>query len=218
MNKIVAGLDLGQRSDYTCLMIAERSEDPKPTYTVRYARRWRGVPYPELVEEIGSILGRFGGSVRLRVDATGVGAAVMDLFGEARARESLKVYSLTPIVFTAGNEANPRKDTVPKKDLIGKLEVLINQGRLSFAGDLKLAGPIKQELKNFQARVSAAGRASFEAAGSGHDDLVIAAALAVHEDGGVLMLTQQDYMDGAGGTGTVDGEFVDWERGWTRLS
>lgn len=212
-----AGLDLGQRGDYTALVIARRSED---VYEVVFARRWRGLGYTSIVEKVSAIVAdsTFDGQIRLRIDSTGVGVAVLDLFSQARHEGTLRVGGLEPITFTAGLESDTRKGTVPKKDLVARAQVLMSKGQLVFARKLQLAPQIREELKNYSAKVSAAGRTSFEAAGSGHDDLVTALALAVHQDSVPLTLTRQDYMSDNGGTGTVNGAFVDWELGWTRWS
>lgn len=217
--RYVAGLDLAQRSDYTCLAIAERVGEARPfAYEVVYVRRWRGTSYVDLVGQIGAILrqGPFYGEVRLRVDATGVGQPVLDIINQARALGEFQVAELDPIIFSAGQEANRKTNTVPKKDLVGALEIALTQGRLKFASDLPLARTIKQELKNFTASISSAGRARFEASGSGHDDIVVGLALCVYEEAAVLTMAAGDYMGTGDGTGTVNGAFVDWEFGWRR--
>jgi terminase large subunit-like protein len=190
--KYSAGLDLAQSSDFTALEICRRSRGLLRAlkYEVVFARRWRGTAYPVLVEEISSILNRqpFVDDVRLNLDATGVGAPVLDLFERAKS-EGLLGCEINAIIFTAANEPNPTKNTVPKKDLITRLEVLLAEKRLDFARDLGLGPMIKEELKNFGYKLSAAGKATFNAAGSGHDDLVSALALAVYEAPSVMAFT-----------------------------
>ena len=194
-----AGLDLAQSSEYTALILCRCSGGMLRTrrYEVVYARRWRGTSYPAVVEEVSSLLGRppFLDDVRLNLDATGVGAPILDLFQRAKF-DGLIGCQINPVIFSAGNEPNPKKNTVPKRDLVSRLEVLLTEKRLSFAPELTLATSIREELRNFGYKLSATGRASFEAAGSGHDDLISALALACHEGGGPpLVLAFQDYMN-----------------------
>jgi hypothetical protein len=179
-----AGLDLAQSSDFTALIICRRTRGllRSHKYEAVFARRWRGTAYPVLVEEISSILNRqpFVDDVRLNLDATGVGAPILDLFERAKS-DGLLGCEINPIIFSAANEPNPVTHTVPKKDLVTRLEVLLAEKRLDFARDLPLGPTIREELKNFGYKLSAAGKATFSAAGSGHDDLVSALALAVYE-------------------------------------
>jgi hypothetical protein len=187
-----AGLDLAKASDYSALVIASRHGGMmrRRRYEVIYAKRWRGTSYPALVEQIGAILGHkpFGGNVRLQLDATGVGQAVLDLLEQARSDGYLAVTQLTPIVFSAGLEPNPMKNTVPKRDLTSRLEVLFSEKRLQFAHDLPLGLQIRDELKHYAARITPSGRATFEAS-TGHDDLVTACALAVYEVAPTMAIT-----------------------------
>lgn len=55
------GLDLGQASDYSAMVVVERQgEGRQSIFEVRFARRWRGVSYPVLVAEAGRILASGG--------------------------------------------------------------------------------------------------------------------------------------------------------------
>lgn len=92
----------------------------------------------------------------------------------------------------------------PGKDLISQLEILLNEGQITFASDLLLAKTIRRELESFQAKLSETGRARFEAAGSGHDDWVSAAALAVYEPPQLMAFS-------LGRGGSVGGRDFHWE-------
>src|ERR1700751_1459479 len=88
------GLDLGQSRDYSAVAVVERAEillgDRDPvTYERREARRFRvlylervalGTPYPDVVERVRSVAqGKaVAGRCTLVMDATGVGAPVLD--------------------------------------------------------------------------------------------------------------------------------------------
>jgi hypothetical protein len=69
---------------------------------------------------------------------------------------------------------------VPKRDLIVGLQVLLQQGGLRIAADLKDAPTLLAELMAMQVKISAAGNEQLGAWREGtHDDLVFAVALAI---------------------------------------
>ena len=198
-----AGLDLGQVSDFSALVIVlrgrpnDKAGNPlpvtKPHYYVEFAQRWKGTSYPALVGQVATILSHpevVERGISLTVDATGVGKPVIDMFRDARNAGMLPCRPL-PVVISAGEKVNEQvvesKGTisVPKKDLMGHLEVLLSTGRLHIAERLKLLPTLVEELKNFRAKITESGHARFEAARSGHDDLVLALALACWEGGHV---------------------------------
>jgi hypothetical protein len=180
MNAHVAGLDIGQTNDWSALILAERWADEKGWhFNIRHIARWLALPYPALVSEVGRVLSRQPLTDRtdLRVDATGVGKPVLDLLRQAHAEGSLPPYP-REVVITGAEQPSEDGRTVPKRDLVAHLEVLLSQSRLHVAAGLTLANTLKAELRNFRAKMSPSGHATFEA-GSGHDDLVLAVALAV---------------------------------------
>ncbi len=147
---------------------------PERHYHVRHGERLRpGTPYPAVVERVRSILDVLVGERCLLVDATGVGRPVVDLF------EAARIYPLA-ITLTAGESAvqEGSRYRVPKRDLVTAVEVLLQEHRLKIGRDVRDREALVDELLSFRASVSAAGRDSYAAEGSGHDDLVIALALA----------------------------------------
>lgn len=203
MAQFLCGLDLGQAADYTALVIAERCEttsaEPerlvwladggaqvipakpagKPRYDVRHIHRWPlGTSYPEIVRAVGTMLAHpsMGRDVRLVVDGTGVGRAVVDLFKTGPQR-----YAFSPVSITAGDTVRQEGGWyfVPKRDLVGVVQVLLQSERLRFAGALPETALLTSELQNFQIKVTAAANETFNAREGAHDDLVLALALAV---------------------------------------
>jgi hypothetical protein len=87
------GLDVGQKRDPAALVMVERSERltgevNKVTYErvreVRHVVRMAeamplGTPYPEVVERVHDVVQRVQGRAMLAVDATGVGAPVVEM-------------------------------------------------------------------------------------------------------------------------------------------
>ena len=81
--------------------------------------------------------------VSLTFDASGVGAAVEDLFNAARSHGELEQFPLG-VVITAGGES--RRWQVSKKDLISCLVVAFESGQVKVADGLPLAATLKSEL------------------------------------------------------------------------
>ncbi|MBI2401437.1 MAG: hypothetical protein HYV20_01590 [Gemmatimonadetes bacterium] len=178
----VAGLDLGQAHDPTALVIVERSPaataaDPV-CYRVRYLRRWAlWTPYPKIVADVRDLLEcppLKGATAGLVVDATGVGAAVVDLFEDAG-----RGVWVVPVTITAGSEAHEGFEgwRVPKRDLVGILQVLLQNRRLRIAKALPEAGRLLEEMEQFRVQITERGRDTYAAAAGTHDDLVVALAL-----------------------------------------
>jgi hypothetical protein len=177
------GLDLGQASDYTALVIVESSLETEPKLAIRHIQRLAlGTSYPKIAECVAALLRREELAVGcdLVVDSTGVGRPVMDL---------LRRCGLRPVAVTiTGGDAVTHNDTdgfrVPKRDLVMILQVLLQEGRLKCA-NLPGAEVLQAELSNFRVTINpttghdsyGAGPASAWREGE-HDDLVLAAALA----------------------------------------
>ena len=189
MAKFYVGLDLGQASDYTAIAVAERVEEgAKETVKkgneyqlhIRHLERFRDVRYPEVSERVKRLLGAppLQKNSKLVVDATGVGAAVVDML---RGSAGLTFDAVTITGGDTQSKAGYGNYRVPKRDLVGGLQVLLQSGRLKIASSLEHAGTLRAELLNFRVKINlASGHDSYEAWREGdHDDLVLAAALAV---------------------------------------
>jgi len=111
----------------------------------------------------------------LVADATGVGPPVIDMFRAA---------GLDPIAVTiTGGHTASRVDRrtwhVPKRDLISVVQLLLQSGRLRFAARIPEAAILRQELRNFRVRITAAANETYTAwRENEHDDTVLALALA----------------------------------------
>lgn len=179
----VVGLDLGQAQDPTALVVVERSPGATAAdpvyYRVRYLRRWAlWTPYPKIVADVRDLLERAPlkeALAGLVVDATGVGAAVVDLFE----RTGVGVWPV-PVTITAGSEAHEGFEgwRVPKRDLVGVLQVLLQNRRLRVATALPDAARLLEEMEQFRVQITERGRDTYAAAVGAHDDLVVALALA----------------------------------------
>jgi hypothetical protein len=199
------GLDLGQSHDFTAIAVVERAVLKKEFDAALWAFRKEvqlqlrhlervpiGTPYPDVVRRAVEITRspKLTGPVHLAVDNTGVGVAVVDMLRDARPNAVL-----LPVTITAGDTENACQGAhrVPKRNLIVGLQVLLQQGGLRIAADLKDAPTLLAELMAMQVKVSAAGNEQLAAWREGtHDDLVFAVALAIWAVGKAYPKRQAD--------------------------
>lgn len=182
----VAGLDLGQATDYTALAILQFVELWDAAHIncrgaelhCRDLRRFPlGTPYPQIVQQVEGILSAqpLRGCCALVVDATGVGRPVVDLFRASG-------LALIGVTITGGDAVSQDESgyRVPKRDLVSALQVLLQSGRLKFAEGLPEVPTLVRELMAFQVKIDA--RTAHDTYGAwregAHDDLVLAVALA----------------------------------------
>ncbi|MCS4119601.1 hypothetical protein [Salinibacter ruber] len=196
----VLGLDLGQASDPSALTVTQQrtpvrtgpgglqvEERGDPEYAVVWIKRWElGTPYPDVVRDTAAVhdAPETGDNPELVMDATGLGAPVVDLFHE----EGLNPVE---IMFTGGDSVtrDGRTRRVPKADLATCVQSLLQSGRLKIAEGLDLAGQLVQEMKHFRVKISDSGHARFEHATEAQSDdvlLSLASALWFAERGQVL--------------------------------
>jgi hypothetical protein len=188
---IYVGLDLGQKQDPSAIAVVERrSENGKvPWYAVRGVQRLPlGTPYPKVVERVRAVLECYelAGRSSLVVDATGVGAPVVDALRVSLNGMRGGQPEIMAVSMTAGERAAEGKSSygiqrwnVPKRDLVAGVQMLLERGELRIAKDMREAGQLVKELLDIRVAVKATGRARMGADGCGeHDDLAIALALA----------------------------------------
>lgn len=194
--EIILGVDVAQSADYTAVCLVERHQAPggKATYAVTHLERFRRLSYPKQVQHVMRLVERIERAQaawaeahwaepkptapRVILDATGVGAAVTDLFRDARLK------NLTAVTITSG-AATTRTPTgwhTPKKELVAVTSVLLQSQRLTIAAELDLAAVLVAELQSFRAKITAAGNEVYGNAtdwrSEEHDDLVLAVSLA----------------------------------------
>jgi phage FluMu gp28-like protein len=171
------GIDLGKSRDHTAFAIVER-----PVFhslALRYAERVPlGTPYPKVVERVRSMVWHesLRGNCAVVVDATGVGAPVVDMLRSGGLGCEVSAVNIT------GGEKETQSGhvwNVPKRDLMAGVQVLLEKRELKIARGLKETGPLIRELTNVRMTASGGGKVRMGADGCGeHDDLVIALALA----------------------------------------
>jgi hypothetical protein len=170
---IWVGLDLGQRQDFTALAVVTREEQrlawipARAGLDVVYLERMElGTPYTRVVERVCRIMqdSRMG-EARVVVDATGVGAPVVDLLKASGLRTRL-----TAVTITGGESAHGSGEvwSVPRRDLLAGVEVLLESEELRIARGLRETPSLVRELEALR----------MDGGGSEHDDLVLAVGLA----------------------------------------
>ena len=194
------GLDLGQSRDFTALVVNERVEaqrirfertpfepvaheagrTPLIRHCFTFLHRFAlGTPYPDVVDAVGKVLKQLPAQrdpAALYVDATGVGRPVVD---------TMRAKGLRPVgvTITGGLNVNHKAADdirIPKSNLASLMQVVLQTERLKIAQEIALTPVLERELQAFKVKISAAGNEGFETwRESDHDDLVLAAAIAV---------------------------------------
>jgi len=205
------GLDLGKVSDYSALAIVEERPErcvenfgqatvapvwgEDPDYALPWLTRWPLMTaYGDIAAAVAGLVadlaGRPATEVRLLVDATGVGVAVVEILLAQPA-----IRALTPrdgfcaVTITAGDATTTGYETaqgggyrtyhVPKKELVGAAQMALQRRKLHVAEQLAEAATLTAELRNFEVRLTQAAHAVYNAREGQHDDLVLAVALAL---------------------------------------
>ncbi len=186
------GVDLGKKQDHAAVVIVEYRTVPTGTVDpyyrqklyrrelrLRYVQQFPlGTPYLALVPELARLCRhpQIARHASLIVDATGHGECVVELIQ----RERLAVHFLA-VNITGGEHTQVTRwgRNVPKHELITRLELLLEQNHLRIAARAPGAEVLRHELLQFERRQNAGGSTGYEpAASNGHDDTVLATALA----------------------------------------
>lgn len=189
----IAGLDLGQTTDPSALVLLrqskiERGRDRRRYYDCLAIKRWPlKTAYTAIVDDVCTMFARpeFSGH-QLAIDMTGVGRPVVDLFRKQRVKAKI-----VPITIHGGSASSRDDDggwSVAKRELVSIMHVFLGgcrfgteQRLFQVAASLPLAGDLKRELENFTVKINInTANASFEAhRASAHDDIVLAVCIAV---------------------------------------
>ena len=184
MSTFVVGADLGQATDPSAIAVVERivatGAAVPAVFAVRHLERLPlGTPYPKVAARLVELFDHapLAGGM-LVVDETGVGRPVVDLLRTLPIQATVR-----PLTITSGSRA--RLDERgrwrgAKKLLVANVRNLIASGRLKVADGLPEAAALLRELADVLATITANANETFGAGShGGHDDLVLAVALAV---------------------------------------
>ncbi len=195
----VVGLDLGQRNDYSALVVVEVVPNTEPPrYVVRHIERTRGKSYSDVARWVKDRVSRpplgpgilaqarglvtrqpptTAASVYIIVDETGVGAGVVEILEDAQLG-----HPLVPVTITAGlgETKHGQRWNVSKARLISTIDALIDNNRLTIGPKVPGRDVLFNELTNFRRKYSKAANEMFASwRESDHDDTVLACALAL---------------------------------------
>ena len=188
----LAGLDLGQASDFTALAIlertrpAERSDSWGEPFRVR--QHWSGIETvpvrPTAPKRERTYAVRHLERFPLGTSYPAICERMVELFAEPPLRSATLVIdqtgvgravvdmirrarpraSIRPITITAGHDIVPDEAgwRVPKKELVSALQVLLQSHRLRVASKLPMASVLLKELESFRVKITAAANETFE--------------------------------------------------------
>lgn len=178
MSRFTLGLDLGMKRDYTALAAVEswRSTPVRDPVTYQFTstegvalrgleRMRLGLGYLAVPHWIRSLLRRWNiASSTLVVDATGVGAPVVELLR----RENLPC-TIIPVTITASGVAHTANSEwhVSRHELLTRLALGLESNRIQIAAGLHEADALRKEMLSLRPGRNAQ-----------HDDLTLAFALA----------------------------------------
>ena len=184
------GIDYGKERDHAALVLMEYRVIPtgqrdRVTYGYLYRRELRVVAierfrlktdYHDVAARVARLCSHphLVGHTTVIYEMNGPGQVVHELLQRAK----LEV-TLLPVTTTGGQVATVKgaRRTVPKAKLVASLEILFQQQYLKIASALPQADLLREELRQFEGRSRRGGSMDY-GAGAGHDDLVMALALA----------------------------------------
>ena len=165
----VAGLDLARRSDHSALVLLDVEPD---RLTVSAALR---LPQAPLRQQFALIAPHLAGLDLLVFDQSGLGDAAAELLPKTPPHIGVcLIGGDRPLARSADGD----RLVVGKSWLIQRLGAAMRSGKLNVAERAPGRDLLRRELAQFVFKPGARGRLRLEAA-RGHDDLVIATALAV---------------------------------------
>jgi len=193
---VFIGVDIGQKRDPTAVAVVEafkeRVGDGWPVYTFE-TRHLERLPlntdYPSVASRIVEIAERIRARqlpvnlkpprITIIVDATGVGAPVVDLLRQRLYGTSI---TLTEATFTHGDRLNGKtgqaKMSVGKAYLVSRMQALFQTGRIKLPKGHSEAAALTDELMNYEIKIDENANDRYGAFKTGkHDDLVTALGL-----------------------------------------
>lgn len=173
--KIISGLDLGKRKDFTVHMTAEVTDERK--IIIRYMKRWQtGTPYDLIISDLTRLYKRPPlSNTTLVIDYGNVGAMAVDWFREKQINAHL-----VSVSSTGGSSVNRSRGVfnVGKTVLVSALNIALEQSRFEICPTLHNANVFRSELDNYVISETEAGNEIYGNSPSAkHDDYVSAAML-----------------------------------------
>lgn len=188
MGVVSIGVDIGQKRDPTAIAVVERDErkagDGRSAvhHLVRHLERLPlDTAYPAVAERIAAVqTGTLeqAGTLKVSIDATGVGQPIVDLMTAAGVLVSA-------VYFTHGDRRTTNADgtiSLGKAWLVSQMQVLLQSHRLHLP-TTREAEALAKELLDYEIKISEDANDRYGAFRVGaHDDLVTAVGLAVQAE------------------------------------
>lgn len=215
MSLVTIGIDIGQQRDPTAIAVAEQERrEGAEHYLVRHLERLPlGTSYPQIAERLAAVVAGVKArlaeparyrvapgvaivatppkaSLRVYVDATGVGKPVVDLLRGTGCR-------VTAVYFTHGDRRTVERGEVRlgKAWLVSRLQALLQTNRIHLPRTAE-AEALADELLDYEIKVDENANDKYGAFKVGtHDDLVTALGLAVQAEPRVARLRPLDGID-----------------------
>ncbi len=161
----VVGVDWGRKWDYTVVVVLDTETSPAKLV---HLSRWRGTGWETQAADTAAIVARFRPR-RVLADGNSIGDPIAEML-ESQIRKQMPQSAYRPTVerFTFGAESKQR--------LVDRLNVGLAARALQFPPHKALLN----ELRCFEYAPGGPGRLKMAAASGGHDDCVIALALAYY--------------------------------------
>lgn len=160
----VVGIDWGRKWDYTVVAVLDAERHP---FRLVHLSRWRATGWNTQAAQAAQIIVRFRAR-RVLADGTSLGDPIADMLDREIAAQAAPGAGRPAVErFLFGPES--------KQSLIDGLNVALSAQTVRFPPLPALV----HELKNFEYAAGGPGRLKMAARGSGHDDCVIALALAL---------------------------------------
>jgi Terminase RNaseH-like domain len=185
---VLIGVDVGQKRDPTAVCVAEPeirriNGREEIHFLVRHLERLPlGTPYPAVADRVAEVVAtvrnRSRDTLRLYVDATGVGQPLIDLLAS-------RGLTVVATYFTHGDQrtqVDSRTVRLGKAYLVSRLQMLLQSARVHLPRTAE-AEALAAELMDYEIRVDENANDKYGAFKTGaHDDLVTALGLAVQLD------------------------------------
>lgn len=158
---IVFGLDLAKKEDFTVL-IGFDARSNRPVVFERFNK----IMWEAQIDVLKGIFDKYRNHI-VYIDSTGVGDPIYE-------RLRLMGVNVKGIVITGGQRATPA--SVPKRILIDRLAIMLESRELW----LPMLKVVDDEFGEFEYTITDSGNIQYGAPDGGHDDVVMACALAAH--------------------------------------
>lgn len=190
----VMGVDLGKERDFTAITVVERqagvldfnteferhtntgrkAQKPSVRLVLRHVERLPlGMSHTDQGAHIAAVRSRPPLDVppcKIILDIGNCGDAVAEMICKDHGIRAIK-YRIHG--GSAEKAKGPYQYNIPKSEIVSSLSAALDSGRLLFAHNLREGGVLRNELQDFERKISESGRATWSARGTAHDDIVI---------------------------------------------